>query len=150
MQSKAGTVAQYLEELPDDRRAPITKLRSLIRKHLPKGFAETMQYGMITWVVPHKLYPAGYHCKPTDALPFASLASQKNYMSLYLMSMYMGGKVQAYLEKQFAAAGLKLDAGKSCIRFKKLEDLPLDAIAAAVGMVSVEEWIKIYESKLKR
>jgi len=150
MQSSTKSVTEYLAELPDDRRAAISKVRAVIRKNLPKGFAEQMQYGMISYVVPHKLYPAGYHCKPEDPLPFASLGSQKNYMALYMMSAYQHEGIATWIKEQFAARGKKLDMGKSCIRFKKLEDLPLDVIGEAVGMVSVADYITRYEAATKR
>lgn len=145
MQSQAKTVTDYLNELPDDRREAISKLRAVVRKNLPKGFEECISYGMIGYVVPHKLYPAGYHCDPKQPLPFANLASQKNHMALYLMTAYFGDSVAKVLRDGFQAAGKKLDMGKSCIRFRKLDDLPLDVIAKAVGMVSVKDYIGIYE-----
>ncbi len=146
MQSKAATVAEYLEELPDDRRAAIGKVRAVIRKNLPKGFVEQMSYGSIGYVVPHKLHPAGYHCDPKLPLPFANLASQKNHMAFYLMSAY---SFEPWLRKQFQARGKKLDMGKCCIRFKKLEDLPLDVIGEAVGKLSVAGYITQYEDAVK-
>jgi len=150
MESSAKSVAEYLATLPDDRRAAISKVRAVIRKNLPKGFAEQMQYGMIGYVVPHKIFPAGYHCKPEEPLPFASLASQKNYMALYMMSVYQHEGMTTWVQEQFAARGKKLDMGKSCIRFKKLEDLPLDVIGEAVGMVTVADYVARYEALLKR
>jgi hypothetical protein len=141
MQSSALTVPEYLAALPADRRAAIAQVRAIIRKNLPKGYAEKMQYGMIGYVVPHKLYPAGYHCKPEDPLPLAALASQKNHMALYLM---LGGQLQ-WLKDQFAAEGRKLDIGKSCIRFRKVEDLPLEAVGKAIAQVPVADYIAQYE-----
>jgi hypothetical protein len=149
MQSKAATVTDYLAGLPEDRRAAISKVRSVIRKHLPKGFAERMTYGMIGYVVPHKAYAAGYHCDPEQPLPFAGLASQKNYMSLYLCS-HMSPKVDERLRQGFKASGKRLDMGKSCIRFKKIEDLPLDVIGEAVGGISMADFITLYENGLKK
>jgi hypothetical protein len=143
MTSSATTVAEYIAALPEERRAAIGKVRAVIRKNLPKGIAEQMQYGMIGYVVPHKLYPPGYHCKPSEPLPFAHLASQKNYIALYLMTAYQLGD---WLKKQFAARGKKLDMGKCCMRFKKLEDLPLDVIGEAVAMVPVASYIARYEA----
>jgi hypothetical protein len=148
MQSAAKTVTEYLAELPPERRAAISKVRAVIRKHLPKGYAEQMQYGMIGYVVPHKLYPPGYHCKPSDPLPFATLGSQKNYMSLYLMTSYQNEGVADWLKEQFKAKGKKLDMGKSCIRFKQVDDLPLDVIGEAIGLVSVADYITRYEAAL--
>ena len=149
MQSKAATVADYLNELPEDRREAIAKVRAVIRKNLPKGFTEQMGYGMIGYVVPHKLYPAGYHCDPKQPLPFAGLASQKNYMALYLMTVYQSPAMEQWLRQQFQASGKKLDMGKSCIRFKKLDDLPLDVIGEAIGRVSLADYIIHYEDALK-
>ncbi|MBL8231207.1 MAG: DUF1801 domain-containing protein [Bryobacterales bacterium] len=147
MTSDAKTPAEYIASLPEDRRKAISKIRSVIRKHLPKGFQEQMQ-GMLTWVVPHKIYPAGYHCNPSDPLPFAGLASQKNNLALYLMTAYSVPGMADWLKERFQAAGKKLDMGKSCIRFKKLEDVPLDVIGEAIARVSVEDYIAIYESGL--
>jgi hypothetical protein len=146
MTSKAATPAEYLETLPEDRRAAISKVRAVIRKNLPKGFAETMQYGMIRWVVPHEVYPAGYHCNPKDAVPFASIASQKNHMSLYLMTPYMDPAVEKWLRESFAASGKKLDMGKSCLRFKKVEDLPLPVIGELIARFTVAEYLELYEA----
>ncbi len=149
MQSKAATVAEYLKELPEDRRAAISKLRAVIRKHLPKGFAEQMSYGMIGYVVPHRLYPAGYHCDPKQPLPFAGLASQKNHMAVYLMTVYQDPELQRFLREQFQAHGKKLEMGKGCIRFKKLDDIPLDAVGKAIAWVSVADYIIRYEDARK-
>jgi hypothetical protein len=149
MQSDAATVAEYLKELPEDRRAAISKVRAVINKQLPKGVSEQMTYGMIGWVIPHKLYPAGYHCNPKLPLGIAGLASQKNYMALYLMTVAMMPELEHWMREQFAARGKRLDMGKCCIRFKKLEDLPLDVIAEAVARVSVADYIMRYEDALK-
>jgi hypothetical protein len=150
MQSKAKTVAEYLKSLPPDRRAAIEAVRKVVLKNLPTGYAETMQYGMISYVVPHSIYPAGYHCDPKQPLPFACLASQKNYMSLYLMTVYGHKETEAWFRKAFADAGKKLDMGKSCVRFKKLEDLPLDVIGKVIARVPVRKYLDFYESVIKR
>ncbi len=150
MQSTSTSVADYLAELPADRKAAITAVRTVIRKNLPKGLVEQMQYGMITYVVPHQRYPAGYHCNPKDALPFASLASQKNHMALYLMTVSQSPEMAEWLTEQFALAGKKLDMGKSCIRFKKVESLPLDVIGEAMARVSVDDYIAAYEAILAK
>lgn len=149
MRSEATTVAEYIAGLPEDRRPAIKQIRAVIRKNLPKGYAETMQYGMITYVVPHKLYQAGYHCNPADALPYASLASQKNHMAVYLSSVYMDPRMAQWLRQQYDERGLKLDMGKSCIRFKKLEQLPLDVIGEAIAKIPVADFIMAYEDGLK-
>ena len=146
MQSSAKTVAEYIAELPEDRRAAISKIRAVIRKSLPKGYAEQMQYGMISYVVPHKLYPPGYHCNPEDPLPFASLASQKGHMALYLMSSSQRQALSGRLNEQLAARGKKLDTGKGCIRFKKIEDLPLEAVGETFALVPVADYVAEYEA----
>lgn len=148
MQSQAKTVAAYLKELPEDRRAAISAIRDVIRMNLNPGFEEGMQYGMIGYYVPHSLYPAGYHCDPKLPLSFASLASQKNYMSLYLLCCYGNRDEEHWLREQFQQAGMKLDMGKSCIRFKKLEDLPLEVVGEAFRRVTVEKYIAVYEATL--
>lgn len=150
MQSKAATVEEYLAELPDDRRSAISKVRSVMKKNMPKGIQERMAYGMIGYSVPHSIYPAGYHCDPKQPLPFAGLASQKGHMSLYLSCVYQGSTSEEWLREQFAARGKKLDMGKACIRFKKLEDLPLDVIAEALQQQKVDEFIATYEKVLNR
>ena len=147
MQSKAATVEEYLKELPEDRRAAISKVRQVIRKNLPKGITEGMQYGMIGYSVPHKIYPAGYHCDPKQPLPFAGLASQKNHMSFYLCSIYQNTELEQWMRAQFAAKGKKLDMGKGCIRFRKVEDLPLDVIGEVVGRVPLADVIANYEAQ---
>ncbi len=148
MQSKAATVADYLKELPADRRAAISRLRQVIRKHLPKGVAEGMQYGMIGYFIPHRIYPPGYHCDPRQPLPFAALAAQKNYLSVYLCSIYQNPDDEQWVRDRFAEHGKKPDMGKSCIRFKQLEDIPLEVIGEAIARVPVAGFIARYESML--
>lgn len=148
MQSQSKTVKDYLRELPEDRRTAISAVRETILKNLQSGFEEGMQYGMIGYYVPHSIYPAGYHCDPKLPVPFACLASQKNYMSLYLLSSYSGAGEEQWLREQFAKAGKKLDMGKSCVRFKKLEDLPLSVVGEAIRRVSVASYIAAYEAAL--
>lgn len=149
MQSKATTVAAYLKELPEDRRAAISAVRDVILKNLDPTFEEGMNYGMIGYYVPHSAYPAGYHCDPSKPLPFAGLASQKQHMSVYLMSAYGDKGEYAKLVEGFKKAGKKLDMGACCVRFKKLEDLPLDVIGAAVKRVPAKTYIERYESVLE-
>ena len=146
MQSKAKTVEQYLSELAPDRRAAIEAVRAVILKNLDKDYEEGMQYGMIGYYVPHRMYPAGYHCDPRQPLPFAGLASQKNYMSLYLMCLYGKGDHLKWFEQSWAKTGKRLDMGKCCVRFKKLEDLALDVIAEAIKRVPAEKFIAYCES----
>jgi len=152
MQSKAETVEQYLAELPEDRRAAIAAVRKVILKNLDKGFEECMGYGMIGYVVPNSRYPAGYHCDPTKPLPFANLASQKGHMALYLMTLYVDGDgaFRKWFQEAWAKSGSKLDAGKACIRFKKVEDLPLDVIGEAFKRIKAAEYIKGYEAALAK
>jgi hypothetical protein len=147
--SKSTTVAEYLASLPEDRRAAIEVVRKVIRKNLDKGFEEGMQYGMIGYYVPHKLYPPGYHCDPKQPLPFGGLASQKNHMSMYLMCIYGNREHENWFRKEWAKTGKKLDMGKACIRFKKLEDLPLELIGQAVARVPLREFVDYYESVIK-
>jgi len=149
MQSKAATVKDYLAELPADRRAAIQAVRQVLLKNLDKLYEEGMQYGMIGYYVPHRVYPPGYHCDPKQPLPFAALASQKNYMSLYLMCVYGEGEHKKWFQGAWAKTGKKLDMGKACIRFKKLEDLPLEVIAEAVRRTPAKKFIECYESCIK-
>lgn len=142
MSSAAQTVTSYLASLPEGRREPIARLRQLILKRLPAGFEECMEYGMISYVVPLSRYPETYNRKP---LALASLASQKQHMALYLMSVYGEPDTERWLAEQFQQAGKRLDMGKSCIRFKALADLPLDVIGDAIARVSVDEYIAVYE-----
>ncbi len=149
MQSKAKTVDQYLADLPDDRREALQAVRAVVLKNLPKGYEEGMQYGMIGYFVPHSVYPPGYHCDPKQPLPFAGLASQKNHMSIYLMCIYGDEEQQAWFRDAWAASGKKLDMGKSCVRFKKLDDVPLKVIGEAIRRVPAKKFIDHYESVIK-
>jgi hypothetical protein len=149
MQSKAATVDAYLKELPEDRRRALQAVRKVILANLDGDYEEGMQYGMIGYYVPHRLYPAGYHCDPKQPLPFACLASQKNYMSLYGMCLYGSGEHLQKFQKAWAKTGKKLDMGKSCIRFKKLDDLALEVIAEMIRSMPAKKWIKIYEASLE-
>jgi hypothetical protein len=146
MQSKAATVDEYLADLPADRRKIVQAVRELMLKNLDKQYEEGMQYGMIGYYVPHKVYPAGYHCDPTQPLPFAGLASQKNHLSLYLMCVYAGGEMSEWFQRAWAKTGKKFDMGKACVRFKKLDDLALDVVAEAVRRMPAKKYIAFYES----
>ena len=148
MQSKASTVDQYIEELTSDRQEAISAVRKVILKNIDPSFQETMQYGMIGYSVPHSLYPAGYHCDPKQPLPFAGLASQKNYMSLYLISAYNDTEFDSWIRNAFEKVGKKLDMGKCCIRFKKLEDLPMEIVAEAFRRVRCSQFVASYEAFL--
>jgi uncharacterized protein YdhG (YjbR/CyaY superfamily) len=147
MQSSETTVDAYLESLPDDRQQAMNTLRSIIKQNLPQGFEETMQYGMISYVVPHSIYPNGYHCKPKDALPFLSIASQKNFIALYHMGIYANATLLNWFVDEYAkASNAKLDMGKSCIRFKKPEHIPFALLGELAAKITVQEWIETYES----
>jgi len=150
MQSKAKTVDEYLETLPDDRAEIIAALRKVINKNLPKGFEETMQYGMISYVVPHTLYPEGYHTNSKDALPFISIASQKNHIAVYHMTVYEGALHDWFVKEFKKHSDKKLDMGKSCIRFKKPDDVPVKLFGELATKVKPKEWIEIYEKTIKR
>lgn len=151
MQSKATTSDQYIAELPDDRKEVMQKLRETILKNLPKGFEEIIQYGMISYVVPHSIYPGGYHCKPTDPLPFLSIASQKNHIAFYHMGIYSDPDLYAWFTAEYPKhTSKKLDMGKSCIRFKNPKNIPFELLGELSSKVSVDEWIEKYESMLKR
>ncbi len=148
MQSSAKTVAEYVKQLPAGRREAIAAVRKVILANLPAGYAECMNYGMIGYVVPHSIYPAGYHCDPSKPLPLGGLASQKNYMSLYHMCVYGNGELEKWVRAQWKAAGKKLDMGKCCIRFKTLDDLPLDAIGKLFARVPVQDYVAMHEGIL--
>ncbi len=151
MQSKATTVEDYLKELPEDRKVAMTELRKVILKNLPKGFKEGMGYGMMGYSVPHSKYPAGYHCKPEDPLPFMSLASQKNFIAVYHMGVYSDPKLLKWFTDEFPKhSKTKLDMGKSCIRFKKPDQIPFKLIGELASKMTPDDWIKIYEKNLKR
>jgi uncharacterized protein YdhG (YjbR/CyaY superfamily) len=150
MQSKVSTVDAYLAELPEDRQKAISQLRKVIKKNIPKGFKEEMNYGMIGYVVPHSKYPAGYHCTPELPLPFLNIASQKNTITVYHMGMYANPKLEKWFVDAYTkATGKKADKGKSCLRYKKPEDIPYDLIGELASKITVDEWIKLYETNLK-
>ena len=149
MQSKAATVQQYLAELPADRRAAIESVRAVILKNLDPVFEEGMQYGMIGYYVPHRVYPPGYHCDPRQPLPFVCLASQKNYMSLYLGCVYGHPGRERWFHEAWAKTGKKPGMGKSCVRFKKPGDLALDVIGESSRRVPARAFIDFYESTIK-
>lgn len=149
MQSKAASVREYLAELPADRRAAIEAVRAVVLNNLDADYEEGMQYGMIGYYVPHRVYPPGYHCDPKQPLPFVCLASQKNYMSLYLGCVYGDTPLARWFQAAWAKTGKKLYMGKSCIRFKKAEDLALDVIAETIRRIPACKFIAYYESVIK-
>lgn len=146
MQSKATTVDDYINELPDDRKKAISELSKVIKKNLPKGFQECIGYGTIGYVVPHSKYPAGYHCDPKLPLPFMNIASQKNFIAIYHMGVYADSKLLKWFTDEYAKAGVgKLDMGKSCIRFKNTEKIPYKLIGELASKITVDDWIVTYE-----
>ena len=148
MQSNAITVEDYLKEVPPERQAHFNQLRDVILANLPEGYVEQMGYGMIAYVVPHELYPAGYHCNPELPLPFVNIASQKNFIALYHMGIYSSPKILDWFVAEYPNhCKLKLDMGKSCIRFKKAEQIPFDLIAELMQKVTVADCISIYEAR---
>ena len=151
MQSKVGSVKEYLKEVPDERKKYFNKLRDTIRAHLPEGFQEEMSYGMIGYVVPHSMYPDGYHSSPDLPLPFVNIASQKNHIALYHMGLYAHPRILNWFVNEYPKhSRLKLDMGKSCIRFKKPEHMPFELIGQLMKKMTVKEWITIYEKKIKK
>ena len=149
MPAVAKSVDEYLAALSEDRRSALAAVRKVILDHLPEGYVECIQCGMIAYVVPHSLYPAGYHCDPRQALQYAALASQKNYMALYLMTVYGDPETESWFRKAYQASGKKLDMGKSCVRFKKLDDLPLDVIGDVIARVPVQAYVARIEKQLQ-
>jgi uncharacterized protein YdhG (YjbR/CyaY superfamily) len=148
MNSRAATVNEYMDGLPEDRKMAVSELRKVILKNLPKGFKEEMSYGMIGYVVPHSLYAPGYHCDPKLPLPFMNIASQKNFISLYHMGIYANDKLMKWFTEEFAKRSTaKLDMGKSCIRFKKPELIPYELIGELATKMTVQNWIELYEKK---
>jgi hypothetical protein len=140
--SKAKTVAEYLKDLPADRRKEIEAVRKVIKRNLPKGFEEGMLYGMIGYYIPLKDYPETYNGQP---LGLAGLAAQKNYMTVYLNNIYSDSDIEKWFKQRYKASGKKLDMGKSCVYFKKADDLPLELIGEVIGMNSKQEFLQMYE-----
>jgi uncharacterized protein YdhG (YjbR/CyaY superfamily) len=147
MQSIAKTPKAYVDSLPEERKVAIEKMRQAIKETLPKGFEEVMCYGMLGYVVPHSLYPKGYHCDPKLPLGFISLASQKNFVALYHMGIYAKPELLDWFVGEFPKhSKSKLDMGKSCIRFKKMNDIPYELISELASKMTVQDWIDCYES----
>ncbi len=149
MQSKAQTPDEYFNSLPEDRKYAMNELRNVIRQNIPKGFAEVMSYGMVGYVVPHSLYPNGYHCDPKQPLPFLGMASQKHFIALYHMGIYSDKKLFDWFVKEYPKhSKAKLDMGKSCIRFKKPELIPFKLIGELAAKMTPKDWIATYEKIL--
>lgn len=151
MKSAANTPEEYINNLPDDRKQVINTLRKTILDNLPEGFKETISYGMIGYVVPHSIYPNGYHCDPKLPLPFMSIASQKNFIAIYHMGLYAIPKLMNWFLQEYPKhCDTKLDMGKSCIRFKKINQIPFALIGELSKKVTVKEWIATYEESFKK
>jgi len=151
MNLKASSVDDYLTKVPKERQVYFNKLRDTIVKNIPKGFEEELSYGMIGYVVPHSKYPDGYHCDPKLPLPFVNIASQKNYIALYHMGIYANPKLLDWFVKEYPKhCARKLDMGKSCIRFKKPEEIPFKLIGQLMKKIKVKDWIDAYESNVKK
>jgi hypothetical protein len=151
MKYDANSPEEYVKQAPAERQAPLAALRDVINQNLPSGFLETMSYGMIGYVVPHAIYPAGYHCDPKLPLPFINIASQKNFIAFYHMGIYADEKLLNWFVSEYPKhMKTKLDMGKSCIRFKKVDQLPYTLLGELVSKLSVEDWIKLYETNLQK
>ena len=149
MKQEGKTVNEILLNVPPDRIEPFNMLHKVIVKNLPKGFEPGISYGGLGYVIPHKLYPAGYHCKPAEPLPFAGIASQKGSINFYHMGIYVNRELLNWFVKEFPKhTKQKLDMGKSCIRFKKLDDIPYKLIGELMKKMSATEWIDLYEKNL--
>ncbi len=151
MKANGSTVKEILANVPEDRKEAFNKLHTIIVKNLPKGFEAGISYGGLGYVVPHTLYPAGYHCKPSEPLPFAGIASQKNSINFYHMGIYSNPQLLNWFVSEYPKhSKQKLDMGKSCVRFKKPEDIPYELIGELMKKMSVKEWVDIYETNLKK
>ncbi|MBB4806312.1 uncharacterized protein YdhG (YjbR/CyaY superfamily) [Chryseobacterium defluvii] len=151
MQIPATSVEDYISKIPEERQVIFQELYDTINNNLPKGFEEGISYGMVGWDVPLETYPSGYHCTPNTPLPFMGLASQKNFISLYHMGMYTKPELLEWFVSEFPKySKRKLDMGKSCIRFKKIDEIPLELITELSKKMTVDEWIECYEKNLKR
>ncbi|CAL67174.1 DUF1801 domain-containing protein [Christiangramia forsetii] len=151
MKIEANSPDEYLENVPEERKEPMVKLRSVIKDNLPLGFEETMSYGMIGYVVPHSIYPDGYHCDTSLPLPFMNLASQKNYIAVYHLGIYANNEMHTWFINEFKKrTGKKPDMGKSCIRLKNIETIPYDLIGNLSSKITPQEWIATYENNVKK
>ncbi len=151
MTSNASTPEEYINELPEERKEVISKLRDAINKNLPKGFEEGMGYGMLSYHIPHSIYPDGYHCTPELPLPFMNLASQKNFVAVYHMGMYAEKEILNWFTSEYPKhCKRKLDMGKSCIRLKQMDEIPYKLIGELAAKMTSEEWIDIYDTVIKK
>lgn len=151
MKASGNTVEEILNNLPEDRAEAFNKLHAIIVQNMPKGFEAAISYGGLGYVVPHTIYPAGYHCKPTEPLPFAGLASQKNSINFYHMGIYSNPELLEWFVSEYPKhSKQKLDMGKSCVRFKKIDQIPFELIGELMQKMTVKQWIDLYESQLKK
>jgi len=151
MQSKATSPEKYIDALPDERKRAMSELRKVIQKNLPKGFSEVMSYGMIGYVIPHSLYPDGYHCNPKLPLPFMNIASQKNFIAVYHMGVYANKDLLKWFTNEYPKyCKTKLDMGKSCMRFKSIDQIPYKLIGELAAKLTPQEWIAIYEKQFRK
>ncbi len=150
MKANGKTVSEILANLPEDRAEPFKRLHEVIIKNLPEGFEAGISYGGLGYVVPHKIYPSGYHCNPAEPLPFAGIASQKGSINFYHMGIYADAALLKWFQTAYPKySRQKLDMGKSCVRFKKMDDIPYELIGELMKKISVKEWIEKYESAFK-
>jgi len=151
MKIKATTVQEYLDNVPEERKESIKALRDVVKKNIPKGFQECLNYGMLGYVVPHSKYPDGYHCDPKLPLPFINIANQKNFIALYHMGIYANPELMEWFVSEYPKhCKYKLDMGKSCIRFKKIDHIPYDLVAELMQKMTVSSWIELYEANIKK
>jgi len=151
MQSNCKTPQEYLDSLPEDRKIAVEKLRKIIKLNLPEGFQEEMSYGMLGYVVPHSIYPQGYHCNPKLPLPFMNIASQKNFIAIYHMGIYLDSEIMNWFIAEYSKqVNTKIDMGKSCIRFKKMDAIPFELMGELAAKMSVSEWISVFENNVIR
>ncbi|KQT23940.1 hypothetical protein ASG22_07900 [Chryseobacterium sp. Leaf405] len=151
MQIPADSVDEYISKIPEERQEIFKRVFDAINDNLPKGFKQGMNYGMIGWAIPLETYPAGYHCTPESPLPFMALASQKNFIAFYHMGMYANPELLDWFVTEYPKhSKRKLDMGKSCVRFKKMDDIPLELLAEVSKKMTVQDWINCYENSLKK
>ena len=151
MQYKATSPDDYISQIPEERKGPMRQLRQVILDNLPNGIEETMSYGMIGYVVPNTIYPDGYHCTPELPLPFMNIASQKNFIAVYHSGVYAKKELHDWFVSEYPKhSNRKIDMGKSCIRFKKIDDIPYGLIGELTTKMTTQEWIDIYETHIKK
>ena len=147
MKIKANNILEYKKNVPEDKKDVFDKLMKTVRENIPKGFSEELSYGIPAWIVPHSLYPKGYHCSPELPLPFVSIASQKNFIALYHMGIYATPELLDWFMKEYPKhSKRKLNMGKSCVRFKKMDDIPFELVGELMGKMTPKDWIEKYES----